>query len=108
MIARFTGADGPVCLAPSSSRPDPDNPFLMNVTVHPAAISRSSVLSRLAEDGGELRLPSSITMSEFNAWNASNSIEPIECRGFYFSDLCALLKVTIFHSGQYHVSWQSA
>ena len=70
-----------------------DSADVRSAAVSPEVVPRCSVLSCIAESAGEAQLPWSVTISDFEIWNACNSLEPIDCKKFDFQTLCTLMMV---------------
>lgn len=70
--------------------------------IHSEIMSRSSVLSCVAEGGGEAKLPSSVTVSDFRMWLTAVTDGDTVFRSRSFVSICAIIKVVLTHSRLQH------
>lgn len=57
------------------------------------SVSRSSVLSCIAEAGGDASLPHAVNVSQFRAWLTACAASQEDKKLIPFSDLCTVVKV---------------
>ena len=70
----------------------PDDLISCNI-VDVDTVSRSSVLSCIAEAGGDARLPEAVTVAEFKAWVSAGAASKQHVIHTPFSTLCTIVKV---------------
>ena len=90
----MASCDIPVCL--TRSAPFEIHPRQMAIydVIDVSVTDRCSVLSTIAEAGGDARLPDAITMSDFKQWLTFVQGDKREAKEMPFSGLCTVVKVT--------------
>lgn len=90
---KMPALDVPVCFTSSAPFRVDSNQLVMYDVIDSHFISRSSVLSTIAEAGGEAKLPDAITLSEFRQWMKAAEAPWGMDATKRFPLLCSVLKV---------------
>lgn len=85
--------DAPVCLTRSAPLDSYSGHLLFYDVIEPSSVSRSGVLSCIAEAGGEVVLPDAIRLPEFRAWVAATNADRAAVDVMAFTSICTVLKV---------------
>lgn len=87
------GCDHPVHLSGSAPFEIGCGQIFFYDVIESDAMSRSSVLSCVAEGGGEAKLPQSVTVSEFRKWLTAVTDSDVVYRNRSFASMCTIVKV---------------
>lgn len=99
------GLSGPVYLTRSAPFKVYSHQLIFYDVISTKITSSSSVLSTIAEAGGEATLPAAITLSEFKAWIAAVEDKKFQRRNRPFSFLCTVVKVIPVQTVRHHDVW---
>ena len=88
-------SDSPVTFTPSSAPAVSPGALVFYDVVNPDVVSRCSVLSCIAEAGGEGKLPDAVTLSDFRTWMTAAPWQPCGKKGNVLSlhTICIAAKV---------------
>lgn len=88
-------SDSPVTFTPSSALGVSPGALVFYDVVDPDIVSRCSVLSCIAEAGGEAKLPDAVTLSDFRTWMMAVPWQPCGNKDnvLSFHTMCIAAKV---------------
>lgn len=85
--------DAPVCLTRAAPHGAYAGQLLFYDVIDESTVSRSGVLSCIAEAGGEVVLPDAIRLPEFRTWVAATNADKAALDLMSFTSICTVLKV---------------
>lgn len=89
----MTGLEAPVCLTSSAPVEAFSGQLVFYDVIEPSTVSRSGVLSCIAEAGGDVVLPDAIRLPEFRTWVAATNADRGTVDAMAFTSICIVLKV---------------
>lgn len=93
LYSKMAVFDAPVCLTRSAPHEGFSGQLVFYDVVESSTISKSSVLSCIAEAGGEVVLPDSIRLPEFRTWIAATNANQAVIDVMPITSICTVLKV---------------
>lgn len=87
------GFDAPVCLTRSAPLDVGSGQLIFYDVIDTDTVSRSGVLSCIAEAGGEVVLPNTISLPDFRFWLTATTVNSTMLHMLPFASICVVLKV---------------
>lgn len=102
------GVGQPVCLTRSAPFHVDTHQLVFYDVIDASITCRSSVLSTIADAGGDARLPDSITLSDFKQWVSAVAERDESVRSKPFSFLCTVAKVRLPRIACHCTAWSQS
>lgn len=103
--------DGPVSVTPSPPLASAAGYLFYYSAIHPVVVAQSVVLTSILESSGDVQLPRSVSLPDFELWQKAVLIR--ECPSsfthrldFHMGTLCSVLKVWHKMSWEFTAGWK--